>query len=210
MLKFYLRQHAPGWTNLAGATLGERHIAHLFDLIDADGFKDLPGEIVALSFEGFESATASYIKATVLELYFKAGAKPVGSDMSGEPSQHFFPVICDLNAELQHGIHEVFSARRLVCLEATRIDVDRIESATLLGFPDAHLLQTLNALQELEQATASDLKAHVQSSISTTGWNNRLYDLYRLRLVRRTKKDRQWVYELVARCIDTQAALSIA
>jgi hypothetical protein len=209
MLKFYLKHHAPEWTHLAGATLGERHIAHLFDLIDAAGFKDLPGRPVALSFEGFEFATASYIKATVLELYFKAGAKAVGSDLSGEPSQHFFPVVCDLNAELQHGIHEVFSARRLVCLEATEISEDSIESATLLGFPDAHLLQTLDALQELKQATASDLKAHVQSTISTTGWNNRLYDLYRLRLVRRFKKDRQWVYELVARRVDTQAALSI-
>lgn len=209
MLKFSLKQQAPEWTNISGATLGEQNISRLFHSIDANGFEDLPGEIVALSFDGFESATASYIKATALSLYLKAGAKPSGGSVTGEPEQHFFPVVYGLNEELREGIDEIFSARRLFCVEAIEFseDEDGVERATILGAPDDHLLQTLTALEELGQATANDLKEHTKSSISTTGWNNRLFDLYRLRLVRRSKKERQWVYELVARHINVKETL---
>jgi len=210
MIKFSLKDQAPERVDFYGATLGDCHIAPLLDLIKCSGFEEPPGKTVALSFAGIESATASYIKATVLALYTKAGVEPAGSDVTGEPSLHMFPVVCDLNAEVRHEIRLVFSARRLFCLEATELTDEIVEHATLLGFPDAHLIETLTALQELGQATSNDLKAHVQSNISTTGWNNRLYDLYRLRLVRRTKRDRQWVYEPVARYINMKEAVSIA
>ncbi len=210
MIKFSLKNEAPERVDFYGATLGECHIAPLFKLIERGGFEEPPGKIVAISFAGIESATASYIKATLLALSIKAGVEPAGSDVTGEPSLHMFPVVCDLNAEVRHEIELVFSARRIFCLEATELTDEVVEHATLLGSPDTHLIETLTALQELGQATSNDLKTHAQSNISTTGWNNRLYDLYRLRLVRRSKRDRQWVYEPVARHINMKEAVSIA
>lgn len=210
MIEFSLKDQAPERNEFAGATLGEQHIAPLLDVIQGGEFAEPPGKLVVLSFSGVNSATASYIKATVLALYAKAGAKPAGSDLAGEPEQHFFPVVCDLNDEVSEGIQEVFESRRLFCLEATAMTGDVVEHANVFGAPDAHQIETLLALQELGRATSSELKDHVGSRISTTGWNNRLYDLYRLRLVRRFKRDRQWVYEPVARHMNIKEAVVIA
>ncbi|HEX8549946.1 MAG TPA: hypothetical protein VF681_00185 [Abditibacteriaceae bacterium] len=207
MIFYSLKDACQEWEHLAGATLGERHIAPLLHRIDSGGFDESPGQVVVLSFEGLLSATSSYLKATALSLYFKAGVQPTGTGVVGEPDYHIFPMVYGLNEELQEGINEVFSARKLYCLEALEIEDDKVAKANLWGTPDEHLLETLTALEELEQASASDLREHVKSRISTTGWNNRLYDLYRLRLVRRSKRDRQWIYEPIAGCINKNEAV---
>ena len=57
---------------------------------------------------------------------------------------------------------------------------------------------TIAALGRLGRASAVELHAAEGSKLAATAWNNRLYELSRLRVAMRTKVSRQFVYELVA------------
>lgn len=191
-----LQEQAPHRFHMAGATLGEEHIAALKAWIDTGRFEAPPGEVVSIDFSCIESATGSYLKATVLQPLLWAGAAPAGeSGVSGEPPHHFYPVVYGLNEEVRDALTDVLALRRLFCLEAIEWEQGNLTLAQLVGGHDRFVQGALKALQKAGAATAAELQAATGGSISVTGWNNRLYDLYRLRLARRFKRDRQWIYE---------------
>lgn len=194
-----LQEQAPHRSHMAGATLGEEHIAPLKEWVDARRFESPPGEITIIDFGGIESATGSYLKATVLQPLLWAGAAPAGaSGVSGEPLHHFYPVIIGLNDEVRDSLTDILALRRLFCLEAIEWEQGVLAVAQLIGGHDRFVQGALKTLENAGAATAAELQGATGGSISVTGWNNRLYDLYRLRIVRRFKRDRQWIYEPLA------------
>lgn len=205
MRHYILRQQNPLVTQAIGATLGQDHLAPLVRSLRSD--PDLtvgPGEIVVLDFSGLEAATSSYLKATILWLV-EAGRLAAGGEQTpGEPRApaplNVFPVVTGLSAEIREELNDVLLSRSMPCLEASHYDDISIQQARLLGFLDVEKLSTLEILVREHETTAPRLhEKYASTGIGATGWNNRLTALHRLRLARRTKQGRQWVYSSLAK-----------
>jgi len=185
----------------AGATLGQEHVQPLRkQLQNADD------DIVVLDLSRIESATASYLKATVIWLIQSAKLAAVDGRESRAPRGahdpvplRIYPLVTGLSADVREELDAVLPGFRLPCLEALQYSKDRISRASLHGPLDDAGSDTLKVLSQCGSATAASLcDQFADRKISATGWNNRLADLYALRLARRRKEGRQWVYELVA------------
>jgi hypothetical protein len=201
MIVYRLRQdQKDGNLHVAGATLGELHLEPLratlqrsAAVVEAAGL----GEIVVLDFAGIESATASYVKATVIGL-LRAGAASAGArPADGAPvALNIFPVMKGLNDELRAELRDVAEAQEVPWLEVVELRADGIARARLYGPLDRALRDTLEIVTRRTRATATMLHAdHPRTPpISITAWNNRLSDLHARRLLRRERDGRQWTY----------------
>jgi hypothetical protein len=185
----------------AGATLGQEHLGPLRKRIQNGA-----GEIVIVDFSGIESATASYLKATIVWL-IQSARLVVGNGVNhGAARGHhdpiplsIYPVVAGLAADVREELDAVLPGFRLPCLETLKRSDQKIQTGLLHGPLDQALLDTLRALTECGSGTASSLHQRFPDrKISTTGWNNRLADLHMLRLAMRRKEGRQWLYESVA------------
>jgi hypothetical protein len=184
-----------------GATLGQEHLRSLRQRLREEG-----GEIVVLDFSGIESATASYMKATIVWLIQSARLSVTdGLNHGRAVGPHdpvplaIYPLIAGLSTEVREEIDDLLPAYRLPCLETLKYSNRKILKAALHGPLDDALSDTLRVLTECGSGTASSLHDRFKDrGISTTGWNNRLADLYQLRLAMRRKIGRQWIYEPVA------------
>ncbi len=179
-----------GQANVAGATLGQAHLNEVY--VALRGIVADPGEVVVLDFEGTETATASYMKATVLALLKQGDHEP----QIGFP-QIVFPVVANLSAEVAEELDQVLIANRLPCIEALACSNMHVQRGRVRGVLDAALEETLAVLVSEGEASATQLheKLRAEIPISVTGWNNRLAELHRARLAWRRKRGRQWVYE---------------
>jgi hypothetical protein len=179
-----------GQSNVAGATLGQDHLKQV--LVALPEIIAEPGEIVVLDFEGTETATASYMKATVLALLQRGG-----DDADGRAPNLVFPVVTNLSAEIAEELDQVLIANRLPCIEALTFSETRVQQGRVRGVLEAALSETLSALVSGGAASATQLfeTRRKEVPISVTGWNNRLAELHRIRLAWRRKQGRQWVYE---------------
>ncbi|HYI01900.1 hypothetical protein [Hyalangium sp.] len=196
-----IKDKSTGVPHLHGATLGQEHRKPLLD--ELEGHPELvtgKGAIVVVDFAGIESVTASYIKATVLA-FIRAGIHFVDpNEPSDLPPLNIFPVVTHLSSEIAEELGEVMSSSRHVCLEALQIDGGVVSKARLIGSPDLSVIDTLQSLVREGSATATQLFEKDQAkNITVNGWNNRLADLYRLRLACREKQGRQWLYIPVAK-----------
>lgn len=189
----------------AGATLGQEHIRRLRERLQNKGEK-IAEQIVVVDFSGIKSATASYLKATIVWL-IHCGRLSVsnGFNHSQASGPHdvvpfpIYPLAGGLTSEVRGELDDVLPAYRLPCLEMLRRSEEKILRAVLHGPLDEALADTLRVLTKSGAATASSLQDRYKDrGISTTGWNNRLADLYALRLAVRKKIGRQWLYEPVA------------
>lgn len=192
-----------GNTNVAGATLGGLHIEPLLaELETSAAASDMTnlGGIVVVDFEGVTSATASYLKATVLALLHRAGA-PTGAGVAApEPMLNVFPVVAGLNDELRDELRSVLALQQIPCIEALSFGRDAIERAHVHGPLDRALRDTLEVVRTRKRASATALHGAFpqQPPISSTAWNNRLSDLHARRLLRRERDGRQWQYQTLA------------
>lgn len=185
----------------SGATLGQEHLRPLRQRLRDEG-----GDIVVLDFSGIESATASYLKATIVWLIQSARLSVTdGLNYGRAPGPHdpvplaIYPLVAGLTTEVREELNDVLPTYRLPCLETLKHSDRRVLRAALHGPLDDALSDTLRALTECGSGTASSLHVRFQDrKISTTGWNNRLADLHQLRLAVRRKVGRQWLYEPVA------------
>lgn len=192
--------------HLAGATLGEKHLSPL--LRQLESASEVAGETVIFDMEGVETVTASYLKASFLRLLRHAGVVseglPKNLDDDAEAQLDIFPVIAGLSEDVREELDEVLTPRKLSCLEAVEFEPGRVIRAQLHGVRDGVVAATLEGLTRERQATATQLYERYGHNINITGWNNRLFDLYQLRLARRSKRDRQWIYEPVAEEVVTE------
>jgi hypothetical protein len=179
-----------GLPNVAGATLGQEHLNKVLGALNR--IVGDPGEIVVLDFEGTETATASYMKATVLALLRQGREGAEGGFLN-----LIFPVVANLSAEVAEELDQVLIANRLPCIEALTLSSTRVQRGRVRGVLDAALGETLAALVSEGAASATQLfeTRRKEVPISVTGWNNRLAELHRFRLAWRRKHGRQWVYE---------------
>ena len=200
-----IKERANGATQLYGATVGQEHLKQFYDTLAGDSALngDGSGALVIIDFTGIESVTASYLKATVLTflragISFAGGASAEG--LNPLPPLNIFPAVTGLSAEIAEELGEVSISNRLVCLEALDFNGDLVEKARLLGEPDGSVVDTLELLVQEGSATATQLfEKNPTKGITVNGWNNRLADLYRLRLACRVKHGRQWFYTPVAK-----------
>jgi len=187
--------------HVAGATLGQEHLKPLRKQI-----KNGDDNIVVLDFSRIESATASYLKATIIWLLQsgKLGATAVRDQTRARGADDpvplaVYPAVTGLEAEVREELDAVLPSYRLPCLETLKHSDRKILKAALHGPLDEALRDTLFALTQCGSGTASSLcQRFTDRGISTTGWNNRLADLHALRLAMRRKEGRQWVYEPIA------------
>ena len=182
----------------AGAALGSEHFEGICQKIPSAKLSSAFETIVALDFDGIEDATPSYIKATVLALHqcgrLYAEELTHSEAVELENQVHSLNiVVCLLNASepVQLCVHEVFSLRGLGILNGVSISDDRLERAVLLGRLDSKVEHTLLVTAPLPNFSAPELAVHVVSEqLSVNGWNNRLAELHRHRLIRRRAEGR--------------------
>jgi len=204
VVSYKVREHADNCTIGIGATLGQQHLEPLFELLrerreESHSKIGFCSEIVVIDFDGIEAATASYMKALVLPLLVGDTGAIRETVISPEDPRNggfnIYPVVAGLSDDVREELDGVLRLRGVPCLEVLTWSSSDISSARLLGALDAILKNTYAMLLREQEATASDLHAkYVGERITTTGWNNRLADLYRLRLVTRHKMGRQWMY----------------
>jgi len=203
MRRHTLRQFLHGAASVFGASMGEEHLAPLVREIDADpAARDMdgPGVVVVLDFSGIESATASYLKATLLWLLGRSGNVASTAPGGASGPWNIYPMVAGLNAEISEELEELLHRHERPCLELLRDNETAIFAVRQRGPLDQMLRATLLLLADVGGATATELHQRFPQPrpITVTAWNNRLSELNVRRLVRRTKHGRQWWYQTLA------------
>ena len=191
-----------------GAILGERHLQALGSSLSSHAPLTGTGEKVVLDFDDIQSATASYLKATLLWLHLcgqlvRGGLSspfPVRVQNDRPLACELFPFAAHIGPEIRIGLDDVFGGRGLPYLVAHKWDAEDVREAELRGKVEPTVRRALLALLEAGPSSAADLHAvhGARENINLTAWNNRLTELYRLRLARRTKQGRNWLYTPIA------------
>jgi len=191
----------PCTTKAVGATLGEKHIAALRKAI-ADGTL-ADGTLVILDFEGIETTNGSYLRATALWL-LRCGQLSIRPDDmlvgSNDPNSlrpcDVYCALANVEGEVAQEVEDFFISRPIPILIGRKLADDQIVSATLTGNLEPVLKKTLSIVSQSGAVSASDLHTRFKTEgISVTAWNNRLADLCALRLIRRQRQGKQWIYE---------------
>ncbi len=186
-----------------GSPAGERVLREVLERTSESSY-DEAGLVVAVDLAKVSLATTSYIKAGLLPLFFSGQryADQVGSgllDTGGVPALNLYPVFCNVDEEVLDTMNEVFAGRRLPFLVAGLSDGE-LGSGKIFGFLDDALVRTIRLIHQREQVTALELASEFsKEDIKPTAWNNRLNDLWRLRLLRRIKRGKAWWYKPVTK-----------
>jgi hypothetical protein len=184
MTRIVLRE-VMGRDILAGKSDGIRDYPKL-----ADAIEDTPAaEIVVLDWSGIEIASASYFGSTFIPLLRMA--------IAGQLDRYF--VMTGLNNTCLDELRLVLEAQSLVALVG-EWKQGAIKNAQVVGKLDAAYAETLVAVQHVQSASATQLFEQHQRGpkIGKTGWINRLANLHRLRLVRKQRVGRQYIFESLA------------
>ena len=153
------------------------------------------------------SVTSSYIRATLHWVLLCGQAevehKAVGGsvDIWAVRPLPLYPVVTGCSAEVAGEIDDFFRSRNLPILHVIERTKHGLKSAQLLGTLDSFLATSLQGLTKLGEGTAVQLAKTSSEAISVNGWNNRLADLYFLRLVTRRRSGKFWVYSPLVRMI---------
>jgi len=189
-----------------GAAAGERLLTDVLAAARNAAF-DEAGVVIAVNLGRVTLATTSYVKSGLLPLFFsgqrhadKASSGLV--DSQGISAINLYPVFTNVDPEVLDTVHEVFGGRRLPVITAVLTD-EGLNEGRINGYLDEALARTLRLIRGREQVTALDLAAEFSAEgIKPTAWNNRLNDLWRLRLLRRTKRGKAWWYKSVIKELD--------
>jgi hypothetical protein len=178
-------QLEPGSRIAAGTSLGATSLSiALRQLHSSPNDKRL-----VVSFEGVEFTTSSFIKSLLLPSAFSAA-------LENESLTEVCPVVIGANHEVIDTIATVFKANQAAVLAArTNAKVP----LTYLGYLDPALTETFNLLYSREEATAGALEKERKAlgGPSSSGWSNRLADLWAARLGSRTRRGKEWIYKQV-------------
>lgn len=176
---------------LTGATLGEEHRERVAEaVLKSAGESDQV--ITVLDFDGVGVATASYFKAAVLGLAKENLRSLNHSEVA------VFPVVHNLSEDVAEELTIVCQSEWFPCLEVTKYTQKGLLAGRLHGEIDGSLKRTLQLLQTFTPGTAASLAEQLPNEkVNPTAWNNRLAELFRLRLATRYKEGRFWKYEPV-------------
>ncbi len=149
------------------------------------------GSTVFLDWSGVEISTASYLGTTFVPLLRMA--------MAGELDRYF--VVCGMNKTCLDEFKLVLELQGLVALVGNLGRDGLVHNVQVLGTLDLAYTKTLDAVQHVNLATASQLHkrdAQTHTRIGKTAWINRLSKLHRLRLVRKQRIGREYVFQTVS------------
>jgi hypothetical protein len=170
---------------LAGAALGEKHGGEIESAIAAQSAgRDI---IVLLDFREIKAVTSSYLKQTVRRLH--------GDGNSGASEPRIFPLYCNLSPSPEDDVHHFLLAHHLPGV-LVRVKGNTATFERRLGWLEGAAQETLFRLSLINAGSAADVMAtQGGSAIALTAWNNRLAELFRLRLATREKRGRHWIYK---------------
>jgi hypothetical protein len=148
------------------------------------------GDTVILDWTGIEVVTASYLGATFGTFLRMA--------MAGDLDRYF--VMVGLNKAGIDELKLVVEVQKLVALVGELNKDGSVHNVESLGFLDPAYAETLQAVQKAKTASAMSLyeRARNHTRIGKTAWINRLSNLHRLRLVRKQRIGREYVFEAVS------------
>lgn len=162
--------------------------------------KNVPTTIV-LDFSGIEMTNGSYLRGTLLWLQAAGTAAAELEDGGRRPPEgieplNVFPVATNLGSDVSEELDIALKGEHLPYLIGRVSEVDRIVDLVRVGHLDPALDATLTALIAEKRATAGELCSRYpqKPEIKPPAWSNRLSELYRLRLARREREGRQWIY----------------
>lgn len=148
------------------------------------------GETIIWDWSGVKITTASYFAGTCILLFKRT--------LSGELDKFF--VLFGMNENSLEELKLILNAEGLVMLVADRVHRGKIESAYPLGELEDPYRETFAKTISKHPVSASTLHRKSTSGdgprIGKTAWINRLTNLNRVRLLRRTKVGREFVYEV--------------
>jgi hypothetical protein len=191
-----------------GATLGQHHLNLLLErVLRTPGTSPSgEGETLVLDLSNFTAVTQSYLKSTLAPLFAAAG-ETCGSHNprlnNGSirlPPLNIWVLVTGSNEEVTGEVDDFCWRVAQPCLLATQLDQAQVSKAQVLGPLEGVLRDTLEIVTDLGEVTATELHDRFPNdAISVTGWNNRLAELFKVRLTRREKAGRQFVYRAVSK-----------
>lgn len=167
---------------LRGRPLGRRHFAKLCDTL-ATAPK---GQVVFLDFSGVKAVNGSWINSAVSELFRWTRH----DDIDLYPVLHRVPERDIDELELVAAINKA----SYPCSNSLKLPLHQVE---LVGPLDNALARTLEIVAKAIEITGAELDQ--RDGIGATGWNNRLKDLFDLRLLNRRKVGRRQIYGPLAK-----------
>ena len=195
---------SPRAQHLHGASLAQSHLAPLMPDMCRPTAEPA---IFILDLGQAASVTASYIRAT-LHWVLLCGQAEVqqkgvggGIDIWAIRPLPLYPIVTGCSPEIAGEVDDFFRSRNLPLLHVTERTKRELKSAHLLGTLDSFLATSLQGLTKLGEGTAMQLSKASNEAISVNGWNNRLADLYHLRLVTRRRSGKFWIYSPLVRTI---------
>lgn len=171
---------------LVGRSEGRRHFPKFIEAI----YKSPELRTVVLDWTGVRIVTASYVAATIVPLLNVVG--------SGELEKYF--VLTKMAPNCEEEIRFVLEAEGLAMFAANRGKRGRLEGVRTLGRLDHALAEALEQVIRHPGASANDLlvlsAGTGKTHIGVTAWINRLSNLHKLRLVRRTRVGNRNTYTI--------------
>ena len=172
-----------GSDTLVGKTDGQRDAPKFVNLV----FGDDREESLLWDWSGIEVATASYFATTLIPL--------MRMITSGELAKYF--LLAGLNRNCLDELTLVLNAEELVAM-IVQMKGNKVASVDLVGKLDPVYVSTFREVVRHGAVSAAELFKNSQhrgkSQIGKTAWVNRLTGLNRLRLLRKEKVGREFVF----------------
>lgn len=183
MIPIILAKLKPVSNVLAGAGVAEEHRDQIIENIALASHSD---SVILLDFAGVEAVTASYLKVTIPLFY---GESELIAD---EPA---YPLYTNLSRSTEEDLDHFLAARGWPGM-VVAVKYGKPNFSKLLGALEAAPTETLQRLSKIGFGSAADvMQLNGGTEVALTAWNNRLAELARLRLAKRTKKGRFWIYK---------------
>jgi hypothetical protein len=182
MLHIRLSDLQPASDVLAGAAVAEKHRDAIVTAV-LTAKEDDP--IVILDFESVEAVTASYLKL-VIPIFYDENV------LTKNKVPH--PLYAQLSPETEEDLHHFLIARGWPGIVATW-KRGKATFKKLIGALEAAPSETFRRLSKVGLGSAVDIMQSAGGTeVALTAWNNRLAELSRLRLARRERRGRFWIY----------------
>jgi hypothetical protein len=187
MARITIAKLKPASPRLNGAVTGEAHAQQVRKIVSEA--PPAEADIVVLDYRGIEGASASYLKRLLNPFYGS-------SDDPGAFTREVSPVAINVDSDdLKEDLGDYLLAKGRVLVVA-RMKAGRPTFSSLLGRLDGAAAETFKELRELKRTTALQLfEKHAKLTTNQTAWNNRLAQLVEMRLARRGREGRFWIYE---------------
>jgi hypothetical protein len=175
---------------LHGAIIGEAHAQQVRDQILDDPEST---ESLVLDFCGVEGASASYLKRLIQPFF----ARPGEADAL---PREIAPILVNIEStDLKEELEDYLTGKgRVLVLADGNRNLPKFRE--LLGHLDGAAAETFQELRTLKRSTAGELyERHREETTNQTAWNNRLAQLVEMRIARRNRVGRFWVYEPIVK-----------